>query len=78
MRLRVTRRSHGRRENGRLRIYRKDDEFDGTESELKAFADRLERIDNSDLVQQAEALGIQVDKRWGEKRLKEEIASMTK
>lgn len=49
MRLRVTRHSHSRRmpqKDGttRRRLLKAGDEFDGNESELKAFSDRLERL----------------------------------
>lgn len=37
-------------------------------------ADELESEDDEDLVVQAEALGIKINKTWGETRLREEIA----
>lgn len=46
--LRVTRRYHTRREGDEIVQYEEGDEFDGTEQELEAFADRLERVDSDD------------------------------
>ena len=88
MQLRVTRKGHTRSEtdkDGRLVAvhYGKGDTFDGTEKELKTFGDRLERVSGGDkppepdgmddLRKQAEELGIEVDGRWGEKKLRAEI-----
>lgn len=44
MKLRVTRKGHARPEGGRVVTYWPGDTFDGTERELKAFSDRLERV----------------------------------
>lgn len=44
MKLKVTHKYHSRSEDGRPVTYRKGDSFDGTERELKAFGDRLERV----------------------------------
>lgn len=40
----VTRKSHSRREGGRLTTYQAGDEIQVSESELEAFGDRLERV----------------------------------
>lgn len=66
--------------------YDKGKTFDGTERELKTFGDRLERVSGGgdkpppkepdgmdELRKQAEELGIVVDGRWGEKKLRAEI-----
>lgn len=44
MKARVTRKTHSRREKGRLVTYRKGHELDVSERELAAFGDRLEVV----------------------------------
>lgn len=44
MKLKVTRKSHVRPEDGRAVTYSPGESFDGTEAELKAFGDRLEKV----------------------------------
>lgn len=86
MRLEVYRKSHGRREKGRLVSYGVGDQFEGTQKELRAFADRLREVESEaqetpesqpdsldTLRSEAESLGVEVDGRWGEKRLRAEI-----
>lgn len=47
MKAKVTRKSHARREAGRLTVYRKGDEIEVSQSELDAFGDRLEVVQQS-------------------------------
>lgn len=82
MRLVVTRKSHGRREDGKLVVYQTGDEFDGTERELRNFSDRLSAVSDSDtppsrdqLAMQAMTMGIQVQAEWDADRISEEIAN---
>ncbi|MAK86387.1 MAG: hypothetical protein CMK96_05500 [Pseudomonas sp.] len=62
------------------------DTFPGSERLLKAMPDRFEKVAEEaatetkadpldDLRAEAEAKGVKVDKRWGEERLREEIAN---
>lgn len=50
MKVRVTRKSHGRHEGrskdkrGRMVLYRVGDEFDATDREYEQFSDRLEKV----------------------------------
>lgn len=89
MKLRVTRSTHGKRIDGRLKIFEKGDVFDGTESELKAFSDRLEVVNSSskqptpstsneddgrdELIEQAKELGIKFHPNIGSEKLKAKI-----
>ena len=43
-RVKVTRKSHSRREGGRLKTYHVGDEFDATDREIAQFGDRLEVV----------------------------------
>ena len=43
-RVKVTRKSHSRREGGRLKTYRIGDEFDATDREVSQLADRIEVV----------------------------------
>lgn len=47
MKAKVTRKSHARREAGRLTAYNAGDEIEVSERELKAFSDRLEAVPQS-------------------------------
>lgn len=80
MKLKVTRKSHGRREDGKLVVYQTGDVLEGTERELRAFSDRLSAVSDSDeppsrdqLAMQAMSLGVKVRKDWGEARIQQEI-----
>lgn len=61
MKLRVTRKSYSRREGGKLVTYRPGDKFDGTETALKQFGDRLTRDNTPDEPKQAHAGGVDPD-----------------
>ena len=43
-RVKVTRKSHSRREGGRLKTYHVGDEFDATDREVSQLADRIEVV----------------------------------
>lgn len=80
MKLRVTRKCHTARVDGKLTRYGVGDTFDGTQKLLDAFSDRLEPVEGKtaepvreSLIKQAENLGIKIDKRWKPQRIEQEI-----